>query len=93
MTSIARQEENPTSPRQLPVEPKPERTLLQKLGIGFQEPAQAEYGPEAYPSILRRVTSVFSLIALLVFLGVAIAGVIGSIILVVGFLLEQAISS
>ena len=67
--------------------------MLQKLGIGFQAPAQAEYGADAYPSILRRITSVFSLGALVVFLGVAIAGLIGSFILVVGFLLEQAISS
>ena len=93
MTSIARQDENPPSPRQLPIEPKPDRSILQKLGVGFQAPAQAEYGSDAYPSILRRLTSVFSLIALLVFLGVAVAGVIGSAILIVGFLLEQAISS
>jgi hypothetical protein len=93
MTSIARPDENPTSPRQLPVEPKPEPNVLQKLGIGFQPASQAEYGADAYPSILRRMTSIFSLVALLVFLGVAVAGLIGSFILVVGFLLEQAISS
>lgn len=93
MTSIARQEDNSASAPQLPVEPKPERSVLQKLGIGFQPPSQAEYGADAYPSILRRVTSVFSLGALVVFLGVAVAGLIGSCILVVGFLLEQAISS
>jgi hypothetical protein len=93
MTSIARHEENSPSDPQLPVEPKPERSVFQKLGIGFQPPAQAEYGPEAYPSILRRITSVFSLGALVVFLGVAVAGLIGSFVLVIGFLLEQAISS
>lgn len=93
MTSIARQDENPPSPPQLPIEPKPERTVLQKLGLGFQPPAQAEYGPDAYPSILRRATSIFSLGAIVVFLGVAVAGLIGSFILVAGFLLEQAISS
>jgi len=92
-TSIARQNVNTSSPPQLPVEPKPEPSLLDRLGIGFQPPAQAEYGPDAYPSILRRITSVFSLIALTVFLGIAVAGAIGSVILVVGFLLEQAISS
>jgi len=83
---------NTSSPPQLPVEPKPERTVLQKLGLGFEPPTQAEYGPDAYPSLLRRVTSVFLLVALTVFIGVAIAGVIGSVILVAGFLLEQAIS-
>ena len=93
MTSIARQDENTPSPRRLPVEPRPERTLLQKLGLGTQPPAQAEYGADAYPSILRRVTSLFLLGALVIFLGIAIAGVIGSIVLVVLFLLEQAISS
>lgn len=93
MTSIARHDQNPPSPAQLPVEPKPERNVLEKLGIGFQPPAQAEYGAEAYPSIFRRVTSVFSLGAIVVFLGVAVAGLVGSFILVVGFLLEQAISS
>jgi len=92
MTSIARHEENPTSPPQLPVEPKPDRGVLHKLGVGFQTPAQAEYGAEAYPSIFRRLTSALLLVALVVFVGVAIAGVIGSIILVAGFLLEQAIS-
>ena len=92
MTSIAPRSENPSSPRQLPVEPQPERSLLQKLGIGFQSPAQAEYGADAYPSLLRRVTSVFLLIALLVFLGVAVAAAIGGVLLVAGFLLEQAIS-
>lgn len=66
---------------------------MQKLGIGFQPPAQAEYGADAYPSILRRMTSIFSLVAILVFLGIAVAGLIGSFILIVGFLLEQAISS
>ena len=93
MTSIARQEENTPSQRQLPVEPKPERTVMQKLGIGFQPPAQAEYGADAYPSILRRMNSIFSLVAIVVFLGIAVAGLIGSFILIVGFLLEQAISS
>ena len=93
MTSIARPDEDAPSPRQLPIEPRPERTVLQKLGVGFQPPAQAEYGPDAYPSILRRITSLFLLLALVVFLGVAVAGIIGSVILVVGFLLEQAISS
>jgi hypothetical protein len=92
MTSIARHGENPPSPRQLPIEPRPERPLLQKLGVGFQPPAQAEYGPDAYPSVLRRITSLFLLLALVVFLGVAVAGMIGSVILVAGFLLEQAIS-
>lgn len=93
MTSIARHEENSASAPQLPVEPKPERSIMQKLGVGFQPPAQAEYGVDAYPSILRRFNSIFSLGALVVFLGVAVAGLIGSMILVVGFLLEQAISS
>lgn len=92
MTSIARPD-NPDGSPHLPIEPRPERTLLEKLGIGFQEPAQAEYGPEAYPSVLRRVTSLFLLIGLVVFLGIAVAGVIGSVILVIGFLLEQAISN
>lgn len=54
---------------------------------------QAEYGADAYPSMLRRVTSLFLLVGLVVFIGVAIAAVIGSVILVAGFLLEQAISS
>jgi len=91
MTSIARHENDPVSPR-LPIEPRPERTLLEKLGIAFQPPAQAEYGPDAYPSLLRRVTSLFLLASLVVFLGVAVAGVIGSVILVILFLLEQAIA-
>ena len=66
---------------------------MQKLGIGFQPPAQAEYGPDAYPSILRRVSSLFLLVALVLFLGVAVAGAIGTVILIAGFFLEQAISS
>ena len=65
---------------------------MQKLGLGFEPPKQAEYGADAYPSILRRVASVFMLILLAVFIGIAIAGVFGAVILVVGFLLEQAIS-
>jgi hypothetical protein len=93
MTSIARQDEPSRSSRRLPVEPRPEPTLLQKLGLGFQEPMQAEYGADAYPSILRRLTSAIMLLGLIVLLGVAVAAVIGSVILVVGFLLEQAISS
>lgn len=93
MTSIAPRSENPTSQRQLPVEPQPEGNFFQKLGLGFQTPAQAEYGADAYPSLLRRITSFFLLIALLVFLGVAVAAVFGGVLLVVGFLLEQAISS
>ena len=91
MTSIARHENDPGSP-QLPIEPRPERTLLEKLGIAFQPPAQAEYGPDAYPSLLRRITSMFLLASLVLFLGVAVAGVIGSVILVILFLLEQAIA-
>ena len=83
---------NTSSPQQLPIEPKPERSVLQKLGLGFEPPKQAEYGADAYPSILRRVVSVFMLILLAVFIGIAIAGVFGAVILVVGFLLEQAIS-
>ena len=54
---------------------------------------QAEYGADAYPSILRRITSLALLLGLIVVLGVAVAAVIGTIILVAGFLLEQAISS
>ncbi len=83
---------NTSSPPQLPVEPKPEPSIIQKLGLGFEPPKQAEYGADAYPSILRRIASVVLLVILAVFIGVAIAGVIGSLILVVGFLLEQAIS-
>ena len=83
---------NTSSPPQLPIEPKPERSVIQKLGLGFEPPKQAEYGADAYPSILRRIASIFLLVVLAVFIGVAIAGVIGSMILVVGFLLEQAIS-
>ncbi len=83
---------NTSSPPQLPVEPKPERSILKKLGLGFEPPAQAEYGPDAYPSLLRRIVSIFLLLVLTVFIGIAIAGVIGAVILVVGFLLEQAIS-
>lgn len=93
MTSIARPDEPSRSSRRLPVDPRPEPTLLQKLGLGFQEPHQAEYGADAYPSILRRVTSLVLLIVLVVVLGIAVAAVIGSVILVAGFLLEQAISS
>lgn len=92
MTSIARQDENPTSPRQLPVEPKPDRGIFAKLGIGFQAPAQAEYGQDAYPSVLRRISSAVLLVVLVVVVGIAIAGIIGAIILVAGFILEQAIS-
>jgi len=83
---------NPTPPQQLPVEPKPERNVLQKLGLGFEAPKQAEYGADAYPSILRRITSAFLLVATTVFIGIAVAGAIGAILLIVGFLLEQAIS-
>ena len=54
---------------------------------------QAEYGADAYPSILRRVTSVALLLGLVVVIGVAVAAAIGTLILVAGFLLEQAISS
>ncbi len=93
MTSIARQDNSPRSSRRLPIEPRPEPTLLQKLGLGFQEPLQAEYGPDAYPSILRRLTSFVMLLGLVVVLGVAVAALVGSAILVAGFLLEQAISS
>ncbi len=93
MTSIARHEENPPSPRQLPVEPQPDEGLLKKLGLGFEVPAQAEYGADAYPSILRRITSAVSLLLVVVVIGVAIAAVIGAVILVGAFLLEQAISS
>ena len=83
---------NPTSAPQLPVEPKPDRSILQKLGFGFEPPAQAEYGADAYPSILRRITSAILLVITTVFTGVLIAGGLGAVILVVGFLLEQAIS-
>lgn len=97
MTSIARHDNSEGSPEvgspNLPIEPRPDRTLLDKLGFGFQAPAQAEYGLDAYPSVLRRATSLFMLAALVLFLGVAVAGVIGSLILVIGFLLEQAISN
>ena len=92
MTSFAPRSENTSARRDLPVEPKPERSFIQKLGVGFQTPAQAEYGADAYPSLLRRITSVFLLIALLVVLGVAVAASIGAVLLVAGFLLEQAIS-
>jgi succinate dehydrogenase/fumarate reductase cytochrome b subunit len=54
---------------------------------------QAEYGPDAYPSILHRVSSVALLLGLVVVIGIAAAGAVGTVILVAGFLLEQAISS
>lgn len=92
MTSISRQNENPTSAGQLPVEPKPEPGIFAKLGLNFQAPAQAEYGADAYPSLLRRITSAIMLIIVVVLTGIAIAGAIGAIILVAGFILEQAIS-
>jgi len=84
---------NTSSPSQLPIEPQPDRSIIQRLGLGFEPPKQAEYGADAYPSILRRIVSAFLLVIVSVCIGVAITGVLGSIILVTGFLLEQAISS
>ncbi len=67
--------------------------MLQRLGLGPVPPAQAEYGADAYPSILKRITSAVMLVFLVVALGIAVAGMIGSVVLVALFLLEQAISS
>ena len=92
-SSIASDMVNSSPAPQLPVEPKPEPSIFQKLGIGFAPPAQAEYGADAYPSILKRISSGIALVVVTVFLGVLVAGVIGSVILVALFLLEQAISS
>jgi hypothetical protein len=60
-------------------------------GRGLRAPEPAVTGAKARTSALRRLRSAILLLALLVGLGVAIAAIVGLVVLLAGALLEQAI--
>ena len=66
--------------------------VLRVLGLARRAVPQPVVGPRAYPQWWQRLLALLALAALVVGIGLALAAVVGLLVVVVGFLLEQAIS-
>ena len=66
--------------------------LLRVLGLARRAVPRAVVGPKAYPQWWQRLLALVALIALVAVIGFALAAAVGLMVVVAGFLLEQAIS-
>ena len=66
--------------------------LLRVLGLARRAVPRAVAGPKAYPQWWQRLLALGALIALVAVIGFALAVAVGLMVVVAGFLLEQAIS-
>ena len=66
--------------------------LLRVLGLARRAVPRAVVGPKAYPQWWQRLLALGALIALVAVIGFALAVAVGLMVVVAGFLLEQAIS-
>ncbi len=66
--------------------------LLRVLGLARRAVPRAVVGPKAYPQWWQRLLALAALIALVAAIGFALAAAVGLMVVVAGFLLEQAIS-
>ena len=66
--------------------------VLRVLGLARRAVPRPVVGPKAYPQWWQRIVALVVLAALVVVIGFALAAVVGLLVVVAGFLLEQAIS-
>lgn len=66
--------------------------VLRVLGLARRAVPRPVVGPKAYPQWWQRLLALLFLIALVVGIGFALAALVGLLVVVAGFLLEQAIS-
>ena len=66
--------------------------VLRVLGLARRAVPRPVVGPKAYPQWWQRVVALLALMAVMVTIGFVLAALIGLLVVVAGFLLEQAIS-
>lgn len=66
--------------------------VLRVLGLARRAVPRPVVGPDAYPQWWQRLLALVVLIALVVGIGFALAALVGLLVVVAGFVLEQAIS-
>ena len=66
--------------------------VLRVLGLARRAVPRPVVGPKAYVQWWQRVLALLALIALVVAIGFALAAAVGLMVVVAGFLLEQAIA-
>ena len=66
--------------------------VLRVLGLARRAVPRPVVGPKAYPQWWQRLLALVVLVALVVGIGFALAALVGLLVVVAGFLLEQAIS-
>ena len=66
--------------------------VLRVLGLARRAVPRPVVGPRAYPQWWQRLLALVVLVALVVGIGFALAALVGLLVVVAGFLLEQAIS-
>ena len=66
--------------------------VLRVLGLARRAVPRPVVGPKAYPQWWQRVLALLALAAVVVGIGFALAALVGLMVVVAGFLLEQAIS-
>ncbi len=66
--------------------------VLRVLGLARRAVPRPVAGPRAYPQWWQRVLALLILIALVIGIGFVLAAVVGLLVVLAGFLLEQAIS-
>ncbi len=84
-----------TTPTTSETKPKHWRKLievLRVLGLARQTVPEPVVGLKAYPQWWQRVVALVALIGLVVAMGFVLAALVGLVVVVAGFLLEQAIA-
>lgn len=66
--------------------------MLRVLGLARRAVPRAVVGPKAYPQWWQRLLALAALIGLVVVIGFVLAAAVGIMVVVAGFLLENAIS-
>ena len=66
--------------------------MLRVLGLARRAVPRPVVGPNAYPPWWRRIFALLVLAAMVVVIGFVLAALVGFLVVVAGFLLEQAIS-
>lgn len=87
----------PRENRHAPHSPRGDSPMMSRpwwgyLGLGFRRPEQPVVGKNAKVRWWQRLRAVVMLAVIVVLLGVAVAGLIGAMVFLAGYLLETAVS-
>ena len=87
----------PSLRRARPLNARPRRRIrlidvLRVLGLARRAVPRPVVGPQAYPQWWQRLVALVLLAALVTVIGIVLAALVGVMVVVAGFLLEQAIS-